>query len=125
MRIASLRFHWVVPHCQVDPQTLHTEGGAWKDLWGWVSIGATADACLRGLTVPLDTFPGGHEVFIIAAKTTCRHGDSMELLRTMYMPEKEGMDIRADFSATNRSFWDTSKAERMLGWSEKGWAWTG
>lgn len=123
LRIASLRFHWVVPSHKVDPQILHSEGGAWKDLWGWVSLGATADACLKGLTASRDIFPCGHEVFIIAARTTCRQEDSDKLLRTMYMPEKEGMNVRIDYCGTNRGFWDASKAERMLGWKEEGWAW--
>jgi hypothetical protein len=125
MRIASLRFHWVVPSHKVDPKILHKEGGAWKDLWGWVSVHATADACIKGLTAPQETFPGGHEVFNIAAKTTCRQGDSMELLKTAFAPEKEGMEVRVEFGGTNRSFWNTSKAQRMLGWSEEGWAWRG
>jgi hypothetical protein len=119
MRIASLRFHWVVPTHLVDRHTLHNEGGAWKDLWGWVSLGATAQACLKALTAPETTFPRGHEAFFIAARTTCQQVDSMDLLRTKYRPVQEGIEIRGVVGG-NASFIDTRKAERMLGWKEEG-----
>lgn len=119
MRIASLRFHWVVPTPLVDRDILHREGGAWKDLWGWVSLEATAEACLKAITAPETTFPSGHEVFFIAAKTTCQQVDSMALLRSRYSTKNEGIEMRCRIEG-NRSFFDTAKAERMLGWKEDG-----
>jgi hypothetical protein len=119
MRIASLRFHWVVPPHLVHPDILHREGGAWKDLWGWVSLGATAEACLKAITAPETSFPPGHEAFFIAAKTTCQQTETMTLIRTRYSPKREGIEIRQPLKG-NVSLFDTSKAERMLGWKEDG-----
>lgn len=119
MRIASLRFHGVTPTRFVNRHTLHDRGGAWKDLWGWVSLDATADACLKALLAPETTFPRGHEIFFIAAKTTCQQVNSMELLRTRYDPEAEGIEIRGKVVG-NMGWFDTSKAEMMLGWKEEG-----
>lgn len=119
MRIASLRFHWVVPPPLVSREALHQEGGAWKDLWGWVSLGATAEACLKAITAPISTFPLGHEVFLIAAKTTCQQVNSMDLLRSKYSPKSEGIYFRG-LMVGNQSFFDTGKAERMLEWKEEG-----
>lgn len=120
MRIASLRFHWVVPHDLVSRETLHERGGAWKDLWGWVSLTKTAEAVLRALTVSENTFPRGHEAFFIVARTTCQQRKSLDLLKTKFRPEEEGMEIRGRFVG-NESFISSEKAERMLGWKEDGY----
>jgi hypothetical protein len=119
MRIASLRFHAVTPTALVHRQTLHERGGAWKDLWGWVSLSATAEACLKALLAPGTTFPRGHEVFNIAAKTTCQQVESLKLLRTRFDLELEGIEIRTKMTG-NMGWFDVSKAERMLGWTEDG-----
>jgi hypothetical protein len=117
MRVASLRFHWVVPTAQVDRDFLHKRQGSWKDLWGWVSLEATAKAVVLSLTVPEDNFPAGtHESFFIVSRTTCQQTDSMELLKTKF---PEITDFRKKLNG-NDSFVDTSKAERILGWKEEG-----
>ena len=123
MRIASLRFHAVTPTQYVNPRMLDEHGGAWKDLWGWVSLDATAEACLKGLLAPETTFPCGHEAFFIAAQTTCRGMNSLELLRTKFDPESEGIIIRGKVVG-NKGLFDVSKAERMLGWKEEGFLWS-
>ncbi|ORX37019.1 hypothetical protein BD324DRAFT_600634 [Kockovaella imperatae] len=119
MRIATLRFHFVAPMDLVDADKMHKHGGAWKDLWGWVSLDDTAEACLRGLTAPTSTFPLGHETFFIVAPTHAQQCDSLELLKTKYPDIK---DVRKELIG-NTGFFDCSKAERMLGWRASGFEW--
>ena len=122
LRIATLRFHWVVPTAKVNIESLHAAKGEWKDLWGWVSLAAVAKACLSALTVPESQFPKGHETFFIVAGTTCQQGDSMELLKSKF---PEITDIRKEFKGSNAGFFDTSKAKKFLGWEEEGFVWKG
>ena len=88
----------------------------WKDLWGWVSVDASASACLLGLEAPESTFPLGHEAFFIVAPTTQQQRDTTELLRDYY-PEL-AKKWEASGMRGNQGAFDTSKAERMLGWKE-------
>jgi hypothetical protein len=104
MRIATLRFHAVTDDDQCTAAHLNQRGGSWKDLWGWVSLTATAKSCLLGLTAPYETFP-----------TTQQQSDSETLLMSRF-PEIQ--DVRIDLKGSNVGFFDTSKAERMLGWKE-------
>ena len=119
MRVASMRFHFVAPMEGISAAKMHEYMGAWKDLWGWVSADATADACLKGLTAPTSTFAIGHETFFIVAGTHCQQGDSMTLLKSKF---PEITDIRKPLHG-NDGFFDTSKAKRMLGWEEEGFPW--
>ena len=119
MRIASLRLHGVLTPDLVSRERLNERGGYWKDLWGWVSQEATADSCLKGLLAPLSAFPNGHEAFFIASRTICEQRNSWDLYKTRFDLEKEGTEVRRDIVG-NQSFFDTTKAERMLGWKEEG-----
>jgi hypothetical protein len=119
MRIASLRFHGVVLPPFTTREKLHERGGYWKDLWGWVSQEAAAESCLKGVLAPLSTFPCGHEAFFIAARTICEQENSLELFKTRFDLEKEGIELRGEITG-NQSFFDTRKAERMLRWKEEG-----
>ncbi len=125
-RIASLRFHmarnnyedsW--PDCQ------------WRELWSWVSYESCARACLLGLT---SQGWEGHEVFNIVAPEICREGpldgpdpwgrerakptnpkpEALALLEKYWPGTK--VDAKYWKENTRRAFWDTSKAERLLGW---------
>ena len=109
MRIASMRFHWVVPDRQiaVGSPPRQTEAGV-KNLWAYTRFDAAADACLRSLEAPLE----GHEAFYIVAPDTMAEEPSLELVRRFY-PD---VPVRGDLSG-HRSFFDSSKAERLLGWS--------
>ncbi|KAL7418651.1 hypothetical protein Q5752_006334 [Cryptotrichosporon argae] len=122
MRVASLRFHWVITdELAASPEELSAAGGTWKDLWGWVSTTQTARSCLLGLEAPTSTFPAGtHETFFIVAPTAVRQGSSLELLKEHF---PEITDIRREYKG-NEGFFDCSKAERMLGWTEKAHPWT-
>lgn len=110
-----MRFHAVTPDDQCTTEILAERKGHWKDLWGWVSLTATADACLRGLTAPESSFPNGHEAFFVIAPTTMQQTPSEELLATKY-PELVGkMDLEGK---GNIGFISTAKIEKMLGWKE-------
>lgn len=118
MRIASLRFGWVIPN-RLDGATQLKNIGpnflslASRGLWGWVSTDAAARACLLGLTVPKSAFYG-HEPFFIVAPTTMFDLESAELLKDTY-PEIQ--DIRKPFKG-NLGFFDCTKAEKVLEWGE-------
>ncbi len=114
MRMATLRFHYVVADEMLTRERLSEVRSNWKDLWGWVSLSAVARACLLGLTAPETTFPKGHETFFTVGSTIIGKEDSMQLLKEKY---PEITDIRKEIKG-NDGFFDCSKAERMLGWTE-------
>ncbi|TYJ53876.1 hypothetical protein B9479_005498 [Cryptococcus floricola] len=132
LRIASLRFHGVVPAHLCSPAALHELGGAWKDLWGWVSNPGVARACELALTVGEDSFPGGrHEVFFIVAPTICQQRATQGILEEFYGEYKEGEEGRGTIRGEgrggrgmegNEGLFDCGKAGRMLGWVEEGFA---
>jgi UDP-glucose 4-epimerase len=109
LRVASLRFHWVVrdaaiPRRQAADPTMPERK---KLLWAWVHIEAVARACLLGVTAEFS----GHHALFIAAPTTASERPSLELAHEIY-PE---VPVRGDLSG-RRSFFDCSRAERVLGW---------
>jgi len=106
MRIASMRFHWVVPD--------RTTAGGWfnqpgeeKHLWGYTLYEAAARASVQSLTAGYD----GHEVFYIVAPDTTMDVPSLELAGRFF-PE---VPIKGDLSG-HHSFFSSAKAERLLGW---------
>jgi UDP-glucose 4-epimerase len=109
LRIASLRFHWVVPDI-AQPRTAYGKaglaGGA-QHLWAWTSRDAAARACLLGVTAE---FSGHHACFIIGP-TTVVETPSHELARAHY-PD---VPIRGEL-IDNASFFSCLRAERVLGW---------
>ena len=120
IRIASLRFHWIIPSRLYGTSQLNAAGPSsslWaehsRDLWGWVSLRAAARACLLGLTAKEGAWKG-HEPFFIVAPYTVVDLESENLCKTIY-PEVK--DVRRAW-AGNSSFFDCSKAEKALGWSE-------
>lgn len=108
LRIASLRFHWVVPDPEL-PRRAYGQAGRVepRHLWAWTLLSAAASACLLGVTADFT----GHEVFFIIAPTTVVDQLSLELAAAHY----PHVPIRGDLSGT-RGFFDCSKAERLLGW---------
>lgn len=116
-----MRFHAVLPDDVCHNYSSAFTGKSWKDLWGWVSLSASAHACLSALTVPESQFPTGHETFFIVAPTTQSRRSSRELIREAY-PELE-RHLLGDGWDEHRGFFDTTKAERLLGWKEVIDAW--
>jgi UDP-glucose 4-epimerase len=108
MRITSLRFHWVVESREfvTSRGSDNPEVGA-KQLWGYTTFAAAASACLLSLTADFS----GHEVFYIVAPRTVTDEPSQELARRFF-PDQP---VVGDLSG-NRSFFDSGKAERLLGW---------
>jgi UDP-glucose 4-epimerase len=114
MCIASLRFHWVLPSREV---ALNGFGGMpgynglpemrTKQLWAWTHINAAGRACVQAINAGFT----GHEAFYIVAPTNAWDEPSLELARANY----PNVPIRGDLSGTN-SFFDSTKAEKMLGW---------
>jgi len=84
--------------------------GAIKHLWAYTNSLAAAHACLLSLTADFR----GHEVFFLTGPDTVYDTPSLELAQ-QYYPE---VPIRGDLSG-NRSFFDCSKAERLLGWKHE------
>ncbi|KAK8073613.1 hypothetical protein PG994_004512 [Apiospora phragmitis] len=111
MKVACLRIHEVAPRKDVLQE--HDEdwvAAGVKQLWGWVSPVATARACLLAVT-KADQYEGC-QIFNIVAPDTTQGGTPSADLAKKYYPDAE---IRADMG-TNRAFWMTEKAEKMLGW---------
>lgn len=109
MVIASLRFHGVVSQRSHMAQALsrgHSDAMT-KNLWAYTLSEAAARSCLLSLTADFT----GHEVFYIVAPDTIHDTPSLEL-QQKFFPD---VPVRGDLSG-HKSFFDSSKAERMLGW---------
>lgn len=108
MTIASLRFHWVVPH--LDDITAHLpylgEVLA-KQLWGYTLLAEAARACLLSLTASYT----GHEAFFIIASQTMVDTPSAALARQHFSE----VPLAHELGGTE-GFYDCRKAERFLGW---------
>lgn len=108
MQIASMRFHWLVSSYErACALTAEFSGSAIRHLWAYTLLREAGRACLLALASEFK----GHEVFYIAAPRTAMNEPSFKLAQRHY----PHVAIRGDLSA-NRSFFDCSKAERILGW---------
>ena len=110
LTISSLRYHWVVPDraTAVNSVQYHSESErASKNLWAYTSFDASARACLLALEADFK----GHEVFYIVAPESASMTPSQELRQKFY----SDVPVQGDLSG-HRSFFDSGKAERMLGW---------
>jgi len=101
----------------------------WKDGFAWTSFDAAASSCLRAI---LSDGWEGHEAFIIAAPEICWEGGltadskspevlsekrgAVELMQSMWNGRVEGWNMAYWEGNPRRSTFDSSKAERMLGW---------
>jgi len=111
MMIASLRFHMLLDSREKAVQRTATMGAAAiRHLWAYTLLREASRACLLSLTVDFT----GHEVFYITAPYTAAAQPSADLAREYY-PNTE---IRGDLSDQN-SFFNCSKAERILGWKHQ------
>lgn len=107
MVIASMRFHLTVPTRQMAIDQYGNHLDVDKHLWAWTRLDAAADACLLSLEASFR----GHEAFYIVSPTTISDIPSLELAATHF----PSVPIIGDLSGT-RSFFNSSKAERLLGW---------
>ena len=110
LTISSLRLHWVVPNRSVAvgaTATHYKSRAAAKNLWAYTTFDAAARASLLALTADFK----GHEVFYITGPDTAFDSPSLELAQE-YFPD---VPVRGDLSGYT-SFFNSSKAERLLGW---------
>ena len=108
IRIASMRFHWVVPDRATSAARMGIASKEMsKHLWAYTLYDAAARACVQSLEAPFL----GHEAFYIIAPETNMDIPSHELA-ARFFPQ---VPIRGDLSG-HRSFFSCAKAERMLGW---------
>jgi nucleoside-diphosphate-sugar epimerase len=109
MTISSLRLHALPDDPPQLENTLNSaEEGVARTLWGWTLMSEAARACELALKAPFY----GHEVFFITAQITGSNIPSRELAQHAY-PQTP---IRGDLSG-QQSFFDCSKAARLLGWT--------
>jgi nucleoside-diphosphate-sugar epimerase len=111
MAIASLRFHMVVADRAAavsrKSDTNPVLALLAKHLWGYTTVEASARACLLALTSEFQ----GHQAFYIVSPQTMMDTPSLEL-RNRYYPE---VPVRGALDETT-SFYDCSRAERLLRW---------
>jgi UDP-glucose 4-epimerase len=109
IRIASMRFHWVVPNRAKAATAFNAEDPqVAKHLWAYTLFDAAVRACLSSVTTATFT---GHEAFYIVAPDTTNDVPSLELA-AKYFPN---VPVTGDLSG-NKSFFNSAKAERLLGW---------
>ena len=102
-----MRFHLVASR-ELAVERFHEEtADQAKHLWAYTRADAAVDACLKSLDADFT----GHEVFYIVGPDTTMVRPTLELAQRFF-PD---VPVRGDLSG-NRSFFDSSKAERMLGW---------
>jgi nucleoside-diphosphate-sugar epimerase len=108
IRIASMRFHFVTDsRASAQSRAGNTPEQRARELYGYTRGDAAADACLKSL----DAHFTGHEIFNIIAPDTLLDEPTMEVAKRLH-PEVE---VRRPLPG-NASFFDSSKAERLLGW---------
>jgi nucleoside-diphosphate-sugar epimerase len=108
VRIASLRLHLVSDSRATAQASLETARDArTRELFGYTRYDATADACLKSLEADFT----GQEIFYIAAPDTLLDEPTLDVARRLH-PNTE---LRKPLPG-NTSFFDSSKAERLLGW---------
>jgi UDP-glucose 4-epimerase len=108
-RIASMRFHWVVPERAKAAQSFTVDSPEpGKHLFAYTLFDAAARACLLSLTANFE----GHEAFYIVAPETTADIPTLELHRRFFpkVPIKGNLE-------GYRSFFSSDKARRILGWS--------
>ena len=109
MTIASLRFHGVVPDKSLMMRWDGNDGKTLsKHLWGYTLFEAAARASLLSLTADIH----GAEVFFIVGPESTSKVPSLELAQRHF----PNMPVTGDLSG-HRSFFNSTKAERLLGWT--------
>jgi len=108
MTISSMRFHAVVLDRATAAEYYHQSGAPPANhLWAYTRFDSAARACLLALTADFK----GHEAFYIVAPDTTTDTPTLDL-KQKFFPD---IPLRRNLSG-NQSFFDCSKAERLLGW---------
>jgi UDP-glucose 4-epimerase len=108
MSIASLRLHALRDRAYMAALVVGRPEAGHKDLWGYTPVDSAAQACLAAVTADFN----GFETFYVVASDTTSEITSMQLRNRFYpdVPVKRELDGHG-------SFFDTSKAEKLLNWS--------
>ena len=108
MWIAALRFHALRSRAEMLEGYRSNPAGGARDLWGYSPVTESAAACLAALAVDL----AGAEVFYVVASDTASDRPSEELRQEFHpdVPLRVPLDGHA-------SFFDSTKARDVLGWS--------
>lgn len=111
MTIASLRFHWLLEDIKrVEELTAAFGDTAIRHLWAYTLLSEANTACYLSITADFT----GHESFYIVAPQTAVSDLSAELAKKHYPT----VDLRKELAGTT-SFFDSSKAGRILGWQHQ------
>ncbi|MCP5097067.1 MAG: NAD(P)-dependent oxidoreductase [Chloroflexi bacterium] len=108
MTIASLRFHWILGSYELAVEsTAKFDDSAVRHLWAYTLLSEASRACLLSLTAQFT----GHEAFYIVAPDTAVSKPSQDLIQEYYPT----VPLRTEMADTS-SFFDSSKAGRILDW---------
>ena len=105
MRIASLRFPWLVESRECAMQEARV-----PQLWAYTLLCEASRACWLALAVDFT----GHEVFFITAPRTAANTPSLDLARKYY-PLSE---VRGNLTG-HTAFYSSAKAGRLLRWKHE------
>jgi nucleoside-diphosphate-sugar epimerase len=115
-RIASIRMHFTRSSINETTSSVKHTG-----LWSWSSVDAVLRACILGLTS--DGWSGAEafhvaspEIFYPATLSGGVEIPALELLEKHWSGRVKSVDKSWWKGNPRRSFFDTSKAETMLGW---------
>jgi len=109
MTLSTLRFHGLVP-TRYDGTPRMESPTMVNHLWAYTHIDDAAKAC----ELCLQATWRGHERFFIVGPRTVVTVPSLELAARFYPQTKLNGDLSGD-----RSFYDCSKAKRLLGWEHR------
>jgi len=111
MSIASLRFSGVCyARAVAEREYLANPKAARSELVAYTLLSAAVDACLLSLTADFR----GHEIMFAVAPDTASDTPTLELARAFH----PNVPIRGHLGG-HRSFFDSSKATRILGWTHE------
>jgi nucleoside-diphosphate-sugar epimerase len=111
MTIASFRFHWLVETLKHGEELTDAFGDtAIRHLWAYTLLSEANTACYLSITADFH----GHESFYIVAPQTAVSQSSSDLANKHYPT----VTLRKEFVGTS-SFFDSSKAGRILGWQHQ------
>ncbi|OCF32002.1 hypothetical protein I317_06712 [Kwoniella heveanensis CBS 569] len=117
VRIASIRMHFTRSSVNETTSSVKHTG-----LWSWSSVDAVLRACILALTS--DGWTGAEafhiaadEIFYPASMSNGVKVPALELLEKHWPDRVKNVDKSWWEGNPRRSFFDTSKAQRVLGWS--------
>ena len=115
-RIASIRMHFTRSSVSETTSSVKHTG-----LWSWSSVDAVVRACILGLTSEgwsgAEAFHiAAEEIFFPAPLSDGVKMSSLELLQKYWPGRVKRVDETWWASNPRRGFFDTSKAQSLLGW---------